>query len=107
MEATLANARRNAVARRLRAHQGSLPSPGSRGTAAAFDVVLANLIASVLVALAPQLHDELRPGGWLLASGIFVDREGDVRNAFEAAGLRVATRTAEGDWVALEAARGA
>ena len=110
VEATLANARRNAVSRRLRAHLGSLPSPepaspGLPRPGAAFDVVLANLIASVLVALAPQLHDELRPGGRLLASGIFVDREVDVRNAFEAAGLRVATRTAEGEWVALEAAR--
>jgi ribosomal protein L11 methylase PrmA len=38
----------------------------------------------------------------LLASGIFIDRETEVREAFEAAGLRVADRLAEGDWVALE-----
>ena len=89
------------MVRRVRARQGSLPSGE-----AAFDVVLANLIAGLLVPLAPALRAELRPGGTLLASGIFVDREADVRAAFEAAGLTVTERTAEGDWVALEAVRG-
>ena len=100
VEATLANARRNRVARRLRAWRGSLPSG-----AGPFDLVAANLIASVLVRLAPDLAAELRPGGRLLASGIFVDREPDVRAAFASAGLRVLRRDAEGDWVALEAQR--
>ena len=101
IEATVANARRNAVVRRIHAREGSLPSGQ-----AAFDVVLANLIAGLLVPLAPALHAELRRGGTLLASGIFVDREADVRRAFTAAGLSVAERTVEGDWVALEAVRG-
>jgi ribosomal protein L11 methyltransferase len=98
IEATAANARRNRVARRLEARQGSLPSG-----AAPFDVVLANLIASLLVGLAHPLRGELRAGGTLVASGIFVDREADVRAAFAAAGLGVVGRSAEGDWVALEA----
>lgn len=99
-EATLANARRNRLVRRVRAREGSLPSdePG-------FDVVLANLIAGVLVPLAEPLRDELRPGGILLASGIFHDREAAVITAFEASGLTVTERTTEGDWVALEARR--
>ena len=100
IEATTANARRNRLVRRLRARLGSLPSGEP-----AFDVVLANLIAGLLVPLAPALRDEVRPGGTLLASGIFVDREGDVRAAFEAAGLEVTGRHDEGDWVALEAVR--
>lgn len=100
VEATIANARRNRLVRRLRAQAGSLPSGHP-----AFDVVLANLIAGLLVTLAPALHDEVRPGGVLLASGIFVDRAADVEAAFVAAGLDVRNRTAEGDWVALEAVR--
>ena len=100
IEATLANARRNALVRRLRVRLGSLPS-GEPG----FDVVLANLIAGLLVALAPALHAELRPGGSLLASGIFVDREAEVASSFEAVGLSIVDRTAEGEWVALEARR--
>jgi ribosomal protein L11 methyltransferase len=100
IESTLANARRNRLTRRIRARVGSLPSEQPR-----FDVVLANLIAGVLVPLAPALRDELRPGGTLLASGIFIDREAEVAAAFEAAGLSIRERTVEGEWVALTAFR--
>jgi ribosomal protein L11 methyltransferase len=98
VEASTANARRNRVAVEVRG--GSLPSH-----AGPFDLVAANLIASVLIALAADLRAELRPAGRLLTSGIFVDREGDVRDALEAAGLRTLNRAAEGDWVALELER--
>ncbi len=98
VDATAANARRNGVARRVRVSPGSLPSGEPP-----FQIVLANLIASVLVALARELAAELRPAGVLLASGIFVDREADVRAAFDGAGLRVTDRRTEGEWVALEA----
>ena len=100
IEATVANAGRNGLAERISARHGSLPSGE-----APFDVILANLIASLLVTLAPFLRDELRPGGTLLASGIFVDRETDVRDAFATIGLAVIGRTIEGEWVALEAVR--
>lgn len=98
IESTDANARRNGLVRRTRARLGSLPSGEPP-----FDVVLANLIAGVLVPLAPMLRDELTSGGTILASGIFIDREAEVRAAFEAAGLVVSRRLVEGDWVALEA----
>ena len=100
VEATAANARLNGQGRRLRVRRGSVPSGDGP-----FDIVLANLIASLLVSLAEPLRDELAPGGRILASGIFRDREGDVRAAFEAAGLTVSRRWAEEDWVALEAIR--
>jgi ribosomal protein L11 methyltransferase len=102
VEATAANARLNRLTGplldRIRVRRGSLPS--GEGP---FDLVLANLIASLLVELVGLLRDELAPGGRILASGIFRDREGDVRAAFEAAGLRLGRRWVEEDWVALEA----
>lgn len=100
VEATAANARRNRLTRRIQARVGSLPS-GEQS----FDVVVANLIASVLMALAGPLRDELRPGGLLVASGIIADREREVAEAFRVAGLGVIERTSEGDWVALAARR--
>jgi ribosomal protein L11 methyltransferase len=100
IEATEANAARNDLTGRVTARVGSLP-----GGEPPFDIVLANLIAGVLVPLAPALRDEMRPGGTLLASGIFIDREAEVRTAFESVGLVVGERTAEGDWVALRADR--
>jgi ribosomal protein L11 methyltransferase len=100
VDATLANARRNRLGRRSRAREGSLPTNDGP-----FEIVVANLIAGVLVPLAPMLRDELDTGGTLVASGIFIDREAEVRGAFEAAGLELAARTVDGDWVALEARR--
>lgn len=100
IEATDANARRNRLVRVIRSRVGSLPSGEP-----AHDLVLANLIASVLIALAADLHAELRPGGVVLASGIFMDREADVVAAFRAVGLDIFERTVEGDWVALAARR--
>lgn len=100
VEASASNAARNKLARVIRAREGSAPS--GEGP---FDLVLANLIASLLVRLADGLVEDLRPGGTLLASGIFANREADVVEAFTARGLRVADRWSEGDWVALEIVR--
>ncbi len=98
VEASAANARRAGLGHRLIARRASVPT-GEQP----FDLVLANLIASLLVELASGLAAELRPGGRLLAGGIFRDREKEVSEALGVAGLKVVGRTAEGDWVALEA----
>lgn len=100
VEATTANARRNHLVRRIRPRLGSLPS--GEGP---FDVVVANLIAALLVRLAAELAAELRPGGAWLASGIFGDREADVRLALTVAGLVTIDRWLDGDWVALAGRR--
>jgi ribosomal protein L11 methyltransferase len=105
IEATLANAQRNGV--KVGAGRSSLPAVGGP-----FDLVFANLVASILGELATELARTVRPGdggedggGRLLASGIFIDREPDVRRALEAAGLRMVRRDQEGDWVALDLER--
>ena len=102
--ASAENARRNDVT--ITTGQGSVPLASDE----TYDLVLANLVASLLVALAAPLAAVLRPGdgtsgsgGRLLASGIFIDREPEVREAFEAVGLRVLSREQETDWVVLEA----
>jgi ribosomal protein L11 methyltransferase len=100
IEATLANARHNRVGKRVRAREGTIPSDEGP-----FDTVLANLIAGVLMEIAPDLAGELVPGGTLIGSGIFIDREAPTRAALEAAGLEITRRWLESDWVALEAVR--
>jgi ribosomal protein L11 methyltransferase len=103
--ATLDNAAGNGVS--ISATRGSLPIEGGP-----FDLVFANLVAGLLVGLAADLTASVRPGdgtpgsgGRLLAAGIFVDREPEVRRAFAAAGLRLVRREQEGDWVALDLER--
>ena len=105
VEATVENAARNGVS--IDASGGSVPIDGGP-----FDLVFANLVASILVELAASLAEAVRPGdgrpgsgGRLLASGIFIDREPEVRRAFAAAGLRVVHREQETDWVSLDLER--
>lgn len=70
-----------------------------------FDLILANIIASVLADLAPQLAAALRPGAEVLASGIIEERADLVREAFRTAGLQLVREASEGDWWLLVARR--
>ncbi len=61
------------------------------------DLVLANLYAEVLVALAPEL---IRlTGEWLVLAGILAEKEASVRDALP--GLRLHERAQDGEWVCL------
>ena len=65
-----------------------------------FGVVVANILANALVALAPALALKVAPGGTLLLSGILAGQEDEVRAAAEAEG-RVADRprcASRGEW---------
>lgn len=102
VETTVANAELNGLGGVIVARAGSLPLAEPRE----FDLVVANVIAGVLIDLAQDLAATVRPGGGrLLASGIFNEREAEVRRAFVSAGLMIVGSRSEGDWVALEAQR--
>lgn len=93
------NAARNGVADRVRVEVGSVgPGAPFRGT---YDLVLANIIARILVDLAPGIAAAVAPGGALVLSGVIESREPAVRRAFEAEGLVFARRDQIEDWVAL------
>ncbi len=97
VEVARKNVALNGLEGRIQVYQGSLELLGEEG----FDLVLANIIASVIIDLAQGLHDALVPGGRLVASGIIADREGEVRDALVAAGLEVEETMTEGDWRAM------
>jgi ribosomal protein L11 methyltransferase len=73
------------------------------GIAGAFDVVVANILANVLVALAPALAAKVAPGGVLLLSGILAGQEEEVRAAQVRQGLAPLPGgdRREGEWVLL------
>ena len=66
-----------------------------------YDLIVANIIARVLSAMAMDMAAALQPGGVLISSGIIADREDEVALAYAAAGLERIERHQEGDWVAL------
>jgi ribosomal protein L11 methyltransferase len=71
-----------------------------------FDLVLVNILAPVIVAMAPALAARLRPGGRLIAAGLIEAQEAQVVAALTAQDLSIVERSQEGDWVALVAKRG-
>ncbi|MFN2165975.1 MAG: 50S ribosomal protein L11 methyltransferase, partial [Anaerolineae bacterium] len=68
-----------------------------------FDLVLVNILAKVIIGMAPSLAARLGPGGRLIAAGLIESQEEQVRGAFQAAGLQIVGRTQEQDWVCLVA----
>jgi ribosomal protein L11 methyltransferase len=103
IEATRANAALNGLADRVTAHHGSLA--GSTGER--FTLVLANLVAAILVELAPRLAVHTADGGMLVAGGIVAARGAEVRGALEAAGFAVRRAIDDGEWLSLRLERGA
>jgi len=95
--ATSANAERNGLADRVDVREGSLPAEPAERHA----LVIANLVAAVLVDLAPRLAAHLAPGGRLIAGGIIDARAAEVIEAMSSAGLAVITRRDADEWVTL------
>ena len=79
--------------------ESDTPPPGT------FDIVVANILADIILGMAPTLRDALRPNGTLIASGIIDTRAEDVRRGLTAAGLTIQETLTEGEWVAITARR--
>ena len=69
------------------------------------DLVVANILAEVIIELAPELWRITRPGGRLVTSGIISRKADDVAQALAAQGFNLLERDSEGDWVLVEADR--
>jgi ribosomal protein L11 methyltransferase len=66
-----------------------------------YDLIIANILAGPLIALAPDFARALVPGGSLLLAGLLEPQEAQVRSACRRAGLRLARRLVSGDWSIL------
>ena len=66
-----------------------------------YDLIMANILAGPLVALAPDFGAALVPGGHLVLAGLLQTQEAAVRAACRKAGLRLAARLTNGDWSVL------
>ena len=91
------NVARNGVADRVKVVCGVLadlaPSP--------HDVLLVNIIADVIISLAPLFGRFLAQGGKLVTSGIIHGRMADVVAACEQNGFTLVAHEAEGEWDAM------
>lgn len=96
VDAAKANAERNGVSARFA--DSREPIDGQ------FDILIANILANPLKALAPALASHVRPGGWLALSGILVEQEEELMAIYSPWFAMAAADRREG-WVCLEGRR--
>ena len=92
-------ARRNGVADRVQALEGSVP------TAAQYDLVLANLTADLLHGFAAEIAAATASEGRIVASGFLTARSDDVVGALAQTGLRLIQTGTEDEWSAALAVK--
>jgi ribosomal protein L11 methyltransferase len=104
---TRENACVNGTPSAITAAQGSLGEmwPFDEPLRGRYDVVVANIIARVIVELAPDLVAALSPSGRLIVSGVIEEREREVVDSLAASGGRIEAVHKMGDWRCIEAAR--
>lgn len=66
-----------------------------------YDIVVANIIADVIVAISPAVSKQLKADGVFIASGIIKDRLQDVYDALEENGFDVVNTEFKDEWVSV------
>ncbi len=68
-----------------------------------FDIVAANILADVIIPMAPRIPSCLKDGGIFISSGIIDFKEQEVLEAIRKSGLKVLEVTHQGEWVSVTA----
>lgn len=69
---------------------------------ARYDVITANIVADVIIAMLPLFRDALKPGGTLICSGILESRKDEVISAAQAEGLTILSAREKNDWAVVK-----
>lgn len=68
-----------------------------------YDVILANIVAGIIVEMAPLFHSLLKDNAYLISSGIICERENEVKDALLKSGFKIIDTAREDDWSAIVA----
>lgn len=68
-----------------------------------YDIVVANILADVIIPMAPVIPARLKKGGYFITSGIIDFKENEVKAAIEKADLEVVEINHQGEWVNITA----
>jgi len=66
-----------------------------------YDIICANIVADIIIRMTPDVGRYLNDDGVLLASGIILERAGDVISCFEANGFEIVETVEDNGWCAL------
>ena len=70
-------------------------------TGGKYDLICANIVADIIIRMAPDVGNYMKDDGVLLASGIITERAEEVISALEAANLHISARHDDNGWCAL------
>ena len=94
------NVAKNGVSDVTEVYQGDLTEiPAFEGLKA--DLIVANIIADVIIFLAPKAKGLLKKGGCFITSGIIQERKQDVLDALKDAGYEILEVQDKGSWAAI------
>lgn len=68
-----------------------------------FDIAVANILADVIIPMAPVIPRRLKKGGIFITSGIIDFKEEEVKRAIEQAGMKILETHHQGEWVSITA----
>ncbi|MCI8282299.1 MAG: 50S ribosomal protein L11 methyltransferase [Lachnospiraceae bacterium] len=109
MEAVKENMEVNHLAEKMgRFYQGDLTTDQKlqeQVGAECYDIVVANILADIIIPLAPALFGRLKKSGVCITSGIIDFKEHEVTEALKAAGFTIVETTRQGEWVSITAQR--
>ncbi len=101
------NAERNGIdAERYTVYAGDVLTDAdmqSTLTKRQYDVVTANIVADVIIALCPLVKKALKPDGIFITSGVIADRLEDVKAALNENGFQIMDICESEDWRAIKA----
>ena len=101
VEVTLENAELNNLKDRIEAVTAEGFDAPEIAARAPYDLIFANILAGPLTELARHVAQALKPGGRVILSGLLVQQEDQVREAYEQAGLAQETSESIDDWATL------
>ena len=68
-----------------------------------YEIVVANILADVIIPMAPVIPARLKKGGLFITSGIIDFKENEVKEAIEKAGMEIVQINHQGEWVNITA----
>lgn len=70
-----------------------------------YDVVVANILADIIIAMAPAIPPTMKKGAYFISSGIIDFKENEVKEALEEVGLTIVEINHQGEWVNITAVK--
>ncbi len=96
-----ANLKANGMADSVRCVEAAgFDHPALRETAP-YDLIFANILKGPLIALAPEISGNLRPGGFAILSGILNEQADEVESVYSRNGFNTHQRAQIGEWTTL------